>query len=116
MSVLSGILHGSVPAGRAQNDQFEGHNGGHAETAARLPHQLRSDTSAHPDRQRPRDTGERQDRATHHEVGAGRVQSVCSGQGSGHPDRKPVLQAEADAGQEGREQEQCVVGALTENQ
>lgn len=39
-----------------------------------------------------------------------------TGQRSGHPDREPVLQAEADAGQEGRKQEQRPAGAPAENQ
>lgn len=79
MSVLSRILHGPLPPGRAEDDQPEGDDSGHAETSSGLPHQLRSDATAHSHRQRPCSTRKREDRTTHNEKRTGRTQSVCAG-------------------------------------
>ncbi len=86
--VLSGVLYGSVPAGRTEDDQPQGDDGGHAEAAARLPHQLRGDAAAHPHRQRPGRAREREDRTAHHEERARRPQPLRPGQGRRLQDRE----------------------------
>lgn len=79
LSLLSGVLYGFVPSGRAKDDFSEGDHRGHAKAAARLPHQFPGHPAAHFDRQRRRDPGEREDRATHHEEYPRRAQSVRTG-------------------------------------
>lgn len=116
MPVLPGVLHGPVPAGRAEDDQPEGDHSGHAKASPRLPHQLRGDAPADPHRQRTGHPGERQDRAAHHEEHPGRLQSVRAGQGGGDPDRESVLQAQVDVGEEGRDKEQLAAQPPEEDQ
>ena len=57
---ISGVLHGSVPPGGAQDHQPQDHDGGHEEAASRFQVQLRGRAAAHPHRQRRRHPRERQ--------------------------------------------------------
>lgn len=58
---------------------ISGNNSGYAKAPSRFPHQLRSDASAHPHRQRSCHTRERENRAAHHEISARWTQSFRTG-------------------------------------
>lgn len=82
LSLLPGILHGTLSSSRIENYQSQSDHCGHAKTSTRFPYEFRSDSAAHPDRQRNGHFGKRKNRKAHHEERPRRSQFICTGEES----------------------------------